>query len=124
GGRAHGVTARKPFWGGRGPLCGGEAPAGSGGAKIVPGRFVNEIKHRTDDKVEGGQTRRGGEFADHDVVRGEVQGRDDDPKSDGFGDCLFNPEAGRRGRWRRELLPLRPGTLGGVPPADGRAEQR
>jgi hypothetical protein len=29
----------------------------------VPGRFVDKIKHGTDDKVEGGQTRRGCEFA-------------------------------------------------------------
>src|SRR5262249_43117305 len=114
----------KPFPVGGGRVAEGGADSGPRGAEIVPGRFVNEIKHGTDDKIEGGQTRRDGEFADHDVVRGEVQGRDDDPKGDGLGDCLFNPEPGRGGRWRHEVLPLRAGSLGRVPPADGGAEQR
>src|SRR5262249_55426210 len=91
----------------------GKGEGGSGGTEIVPGRLVDKIEHRTDDEVEGGQTRRGREFADHDVVRGEVQGRDDDPKSDGLGNCLFDPKAGRRGRWRRAVLPVGPWRAGG-----------
>ena len=40
------------------------------------------------------KTRRRGEVADHNVVSGEVRGRDDDLKGDGLGQRLFDRKPG------------------------------
>jgi hypothetical protein len=94
-----------------------------GGAEIVPGRLVGKIEHGADDQVEGGQTRRGGELADHHDVGGEVERRDDDAKGDGLGNRLLDPKPGRG--CRLDVLPLAPRSRARLPsPAAGRAEQR
>jgi hypothetical protein len=53
---------------------------------------MGQIKQGADDKGEGRQTCRRGELADHHIVDGEVQRRDDDPISDGFGNRLLDRE--------------------------------
>ena len=95
--------------------------------EIIPGRFVGEIEQRAGDQVEGRQTRGRGEFADHDVVGGEIQSGDDDPEGDGLGDRLPDGEFGKDVLRRAaaaasgERLPGRLAVGRSFPPASRRA---
>src|SRR6202034_8478 len=64
-------------------------------AEIIPGRFMAQIKQGTCDQRKGRQTRRGREFAKYYIVYREVEGGDDNPKRDGFGDRLLDRESHR-----------------------------
>jgi hypothetical protein len=75
---------------------------------MIPRRFVDKIKQGADDQGERRQTRRRGKFADHHVVYGEVQSRDDDPEGDGLGYRLFDRGPGKRDEWRLDVRPATP----------------
>jgi hypothetical protein len=72
----------------------------SSGAEIIPRRLVAKIEKRGNGKGKGRQTRGESKFTEHHVVRGEVQGRDDDPEGDRFGQRPTDADSARTGNTR------------------------
>ena len=74
-------------------------------AEPVPHRFMAQIKQRTNDQRKGRQAGRRRDLADHDIIDGEIQRRDDDPIGDGFGNRLLDRELdGKRRLDDRQVL--------------------
>ncbi len=72
----------------------------SSGAEIIPRRLVAKIEKRGNGKGKGRETRGESKFTEHHVVRGEVQGGDDDPEGDRLGQGSTDAESARTGNAR------------------------
>jgi hypothetical protein len=80
-------------------------------AETIPRRFMGKIKQGTDDQGKSRQAGRRGDLADHHIIDGEVQRRNDDPMSDGLGNRLLDRKLAGNGERRLDDRQARPGSF-------------